>query len=573
MLVNAHNIIQHESMADAFPDSTDDDQVLLLQKDFQFQQPMATIPTIKMPMPTQQVQAVANRSGEETHATVRPTLTQNQVVRASSVKQTKKFDDYAYLGDYKCCTKDKCEDPTYSWGWENEDECKTKCDNDQLCYGYSHSGSSCLNWLEESLKNGGEKWDDAGCHLKMSAYTTAYGYAHEGAKSCRNKNGEVPSAISKTLHLYECSHECANSETCYGFSWSNGTEQCDLWQEVIKDAEGTSSSHCWKKPFFKPDLDMGYTETAFEAAKGNKADLPSFATLQKYVLRAGIVSLKEFSFFVANMMQESDKLTTTTEAEDHYNSSSYDYAGGDDCDKTCDADENVAEGTSCCGSDCKTKCNNHYIGRGYLQTTWRWNYQNASDYGHCKEDSKGKAVDIVDDPDKVATDSVVSWCTSAFFWKKNVHDDRCQDGCDLGNTIAAINGDQECEAGAEFTEKHREAAQNRWCYFAAFYDSYTKSKGGAEWADDDDVCIKDLALKRECGGEICHYQDGNWVYPDPVCCKCKTPGEGTSGKNEYECTDGYSAYCASNEECYNTATWNKGSWDEGCTETRRRRGR
>jgi len=259
-----------------------------------------------------------------------------------------------------------------------------------------------------------------------------------------------------------------------------------------------------------------------------------------------------------------------------------------------------------------------------LQTTWRWNYQNASDYGHCKEDSKGNAVDIVDDPDKVATDSVVSWCTSAFFWKKNVHDDRCQDGCDLGNTIAAINGDQECEAGAEFTEKHREAAQNRWCYFAAFYDSYTKSKGGAEWADDDDVCIKDLALKRKCGGEICHYSNGNWVYPDPVCCTCKTPGEGTSGKNEYECTDtdgtntycssdevcynggtwekgswdlgcqvsckcktpnegtggneyectdGYSAYCASNEECYNTATWNKGSWDEGCTETRRRRRR
>jgi len=529
MIVNAHNIIQHDSMADAFPDSTNDDQVLLLQKDFQFQQPMVTIPTIKMPTLTEQVRAVVNHSGE-THATVRPTLTQNQVVRASSVKKTKRFDDYAYLGDYKCCTKDSCADPKYSWGWENETECQKKCDDDKLCYGYSYSGSSCLNWHEESLSNGGEKWGKAGCHLKMSAYTTAYGYTHVGANSCRNTNGDVPSAKSKTLHLYECSHECANSETCYGFSW-DVTEQCDLWQEEIEDAEGTSSSHCWKKPFFKPTLDLDHTKAAFKAANGDTKNLPSFAILQKYVLRAGITSVQEFSYFIANMMQETDRLRTKTEDTGHYTAYNYDWGGdadGQTCDTTCPEEEDKVEAeTTCCGdgknkkwrdADCETKCTKHYFGRGYLQTTWRLNYVKARDYGHCNEDEYGNEVDIVEEPEKVAEDEVLAWCTAAHFWKVEVHDDRCvidEDGhtCSMGNTIDAINGDQECGT----TNEDKEEPKNRFCYFAAFYDSYTTSLGEKIWPDTDGDCISKPKLAE--------------LRDDPVCNTC----EDSKTKEVYWC--------------------------------------
>jgi len=47
-------------------------------------------------------------------------------------------------------------------------------------------------------------------------------------------------------------------------------------------------------------------------------------------------------------------------------------------------------------------------------------------------------------------------------------------------------------------------------------------------------------------------------------CSCKTPKAGTSGKNEYTCTDGSSGACDSNQECYATGTFTKGSWSNGC---------
>merc|ERR1712173_174775 len=130
------------------------------------------------------------------------------------------------------------------------------------------------------------------------------------------------------------------------------------------------------------------------------------------------------------------------------------------------------------------------------------NYKDAKDNGNCTKDKDGNSVDIVTNPEKVATDSALAWCTSAFFWKKNVHDDRCTSTCDLGNTISAINGDQECATGSEFTEAHRESAQNRFCYFAAFYYSYSNGK----WPDDDDTCIDNLDDKRDgstAGGASC----------------------------------------------------------------------
>jgi len=47
-------------------------------------------------------------------------------------------------------------------------------------------------------------------------------------------------------------------------------------------------------------------------------------------------------------------------------------------------------------------------------------------------------------------------------------------------------------------------------------------------------------------------------------CKCTSPNTGTAGHNQYECSDGTSAYCAETEPCYATGDFPKGEWAKGC---------
>ena len=49
-----------------------------------------------------------------------------------------------------------------------------------------------------------------------------------------------------------------------------------------------------------------------------------------------------------------------------------------------------------------------------------------------------------------------------------------------------------------------------------------------------------------------------------VSCTCDTPGKGTAGHNRYTCSDGTSAYCASDEGCFTTLAFAKGDWRSGC---------
>jgi len=240
---------------------------------------------------------------------------------------------------------------------------------------------------------------------------------------------------------------------------------------------------------FTPDYDL--TKTAFEAAGGDSSDLPSKTQLETTIENAGIGSAEEYAFFFANLMQESGMLTAKTESDMNTKKDKYDYGGGSNCPTTCPYEKDkVDKDTSCCGSACESKCDNHYHGRGYLQTTWLLNYKGAKD-GGCDKDDQGKTVNIVDDPEKVATDDTLAWCTTAFFWKTKVHDDRGCPSCDLGATIHAINAAQECEGGNEFSETNRKKAQNRWCYYAAFYRAYAN-----EWPNDDTNCIPDLSKNR-----------------------------------------------------------------------------
>jgi len=116
-------------------------------------------------------------------------------------------------------------------------------------------------------------------------------------------------------------------------------------------------------------------------------------------------------------MQESGQFTVTTESTNHFSNDDYDWGEGESCPKTCAASDNADAGSSCCGKDCKFDCNNQYFGRGYVQRTWRKNYVDANANGGCKNE-KGNSVDIVENPEEVATDENLAWCTLAYFWKK-----------------------------------------------------------------------------------------------------------------------------------------------------------
>merc|ERR1712072_1583845 len=185
--------------------------------------------------------------------------------------------------------------------------------------------------------------------------------------------------------------------------------------------------------------------------------------------QACIYDAKEFAMFMANIMQESGRLTTAVEDSRYFSDADYDW-GQDRGDKKCEPEP-------CTGSACASKCRVQYFGRGYLQTTGLKNYEKARDIGHCNRDDNDKNVNIVEQPKQVGTHKRLAWCTPSFYWKESVHEDRCQFGgknCDLGNTIDAINGQKECKG------THKAQAQNHYCYYAKFYKSYT---GNKPWAD------------------------------------------------------------------------------------------
>merc|ERR1711994_512031 len=60
---------------------------------------------------------------------------------------------------------------------------------------------------------------------------------------------------------------------------------------------------------------------------------------------------------------------------------------------------------------------------------------------------------------------------------------------------------------------------------------------------------------------------GEWSdgcrYPQATC-TCTTPGEGTVGQNEFQCTNGETRHCASDQECYATEELTFGKWSDGC---------
>jgi len=162
--------------------------------------------------------------------------------------------------------------------------------------------------------------------------------------------------------------------------------------------------------FWNAVEDKSAGETAVKARIND-----NWSAITNAVTEAGISDAGEFAMFIANIMQETGEMTVKTESTSHYTSESYDWA---DC---ADGVSVPVKGSDLKGTD---NCKKHYFGRGYLQTTWHKNYKAIKDAGKCLTDSAGNAVDIVANPEKVATDEKLAWCTAAYYWKVAVHDDR-----------------------------------------------------------------------------------------------------------------------------------------------------
>ncbi|KDP44267.1 hypothetical protein JCGZ_05734 [Jatropha curcas] len=77
----------------------------------------------------------------------------------------------------------------------------------------------------------------------------------------------------------------------------------------------------------------------------------------------------------------------------------------------------------------------NYFGGGPIQLTWNYNYGAAG---------QGLNIDLLNSPETVANDPVVSFKTALWFWMTNVRPVVTQG---FGATIRAINGAIECNCG------------------------------------------------------------------------------------------------------------------------------
>ena len=108
----------------------------------------------------------------------------------------------------------------------------------------------------------------------------------------------------------------------------------------------------------------------------------------------------------------------------------------------------------------------NYFGRGPIQLTWDFNYKDAGE---------ALDLDLLGNPDLVATDGVVTWQAALWFWMK--YDGSAKGTChdaiakgDFGQTINIINGGLECFQG-------NDAASQRIAYYKAFSEKLSVDPG------------------------------------------------------------------------------------------------
>jgi predicted chitinase len=85
-----------------------------------------------------------------------------------------------------------------------------------------------------------------------------------------------------------------------------------------------------------------------------------------------------------------------------------------------------------------------YYGRGPMQISWNFNYKAAGD---------ALGIDLLDNPNLVATDAATSWKTALWYWDTQTGPgtmtghNAMVNGAGFGQTIWSINGSVECNGG------------------------------------------------------------------------------------------------------------------------------
>ncbi|MFI6099512.1 chitinase [Lentzea sp. NPDC051213] len=85
---------------------------------------------------------------------------------------------------------------------------------------------------------------------------------------------------------------------------------------------------------------------------------------------------------------------------------------------------------------------NKYFGRGPIQLSWNFNYKAAGDY---------LGVNLLVNPDRVATDATISWRTAIWYWMTQngpgtmTPHNAMVNSRGFGQTIRSINGSLECD--------------------------------------------------------------------------------------------------------------------------------
>ncbi|KAJ3075545.1 hypothetical protein HDU98_007791 [Podochytrium sp. JEL0797] len=100
-----------------------------------------------------------------------------------------------------------------------------------------------------------------------------------------------------------------------------------------------------------------------------------------------------------------------------------------------------------------------YHGRGYIQLSWKSNYQSFADAIGNPE--------VVWNPDLVMNNPTVNWQSVQWYWTSTVQPRLQRDGYTLGNSVSAINGPVECpsEGGNGIADQR---AQHIQCFEKQF---------------------------------------------------------------------------------------------------------
>ncbi|KAL8479338.1 hypothetical protein ACS0TY_026274 [Phlomoides rotata] len=94
-----------------------------------------------------------------------------------------------------------------------------------------------------------------------------------------------------------------------------------------------------------------------------------------------------------------------------------------------------------------------YYGRGALQLSWNYNYEPAG---------RSIGFDGLNNPDIVASDALISFKASLWFWMENCHK-AITSGQGFGATIKGINGDLECNGKNPNTVEKRISYYTDYC--------------------------------------------------------------------------------------------------------------